>query len=254
MSRRFVAGLSLALILTAASSAEAQVGGLIKKAKEKAAAGAGVQTSADQPANHAGPTITTETVDRFLTGLKAEKAAMDRAAANQERRKKAREERDKQEALAGMDPEARKALCVSEKMNADPKHASLEKASKEMNAAAERGDNAKVMELSMQVAPLQAEIQQRAEATCTAELKKTGGRAAPPTAEQEAILNAPDVPPEEAGAKAANMPMVDYAQVKEYIQMYVNYGTRTGLTDAEKKAIEAKKKELKEGLKAIGMG
>jgi hypothetical protein len=108
-----------------------------------------------------------------------------------------------------------------------------------------------MMQLAVQINELNTAMQQRADSVCTAQQPKPG--AAPPTAEQQAIQDAPPISPEAEGAKAAAMPPVDYGQIKELIYTYVNYGKRAGLSDSEKKAVDAKVKELREALKAIGM-
>jgi hypothetical protein len=253
MSRRIVAGLGIALALTVASSASAQLGGLVKKAKDKAAASAGVQQSSDQPARLPGPEITGDVVSRFLVALKAEKAAKDRNAANEERRKKADEEREKKAAVAAMDPTTRHMMCTQEKMHADPKYADFEKLSKTAEAAARSGDNNKMMEAAVQISPLQTELQQRADSLCALEESKAA-KEPKPSAEQDAVQNAPESSPEESGAKAGGFTMADYGQIKELIYTHLNYGKRAGLTDPEKKAVDPKAKELKDAFKAIGMG
>lgn len=258
-----MAGLSLALALTVASTASAQLGGLVKKAKDKAAATAGVQQpSTDQPARMPGPVVTKDVVDHLLIGLKAEKAARDNWAANEgkrqeaaEKRRKAKEERDKQEAMARMDPQARHQYCISEAMQADPEYAKLQKLGEDASAASKKNDNNAAMQIAMQMAPLQAGLQQRADSACTAQEKKAkkgGGPAA--NAEQQAIQDAPDPgSPEDAGAQAGGFSATDYAQLKELILIYLRDPKRAGLADSEKPPIESKRAQLQDGLKSNGM-
>jgi hypothetical protein len=262
MSRRIMAGLCVALALTVASPASAQLGGLVKKAKDKAAATAGVQQpSTDQPARMPGPVVTKDVVDHLLIGLKAEKAARDNWAANEgkrqeaaERRRKAKEERDKQEALARMDPQARHQYCISEAMQADPEYAKLQKLGEDASAASKKNDNNAAMQIAMQMAPLQAALQQRADSACTAQEKKAkkgGGPSA--NAEQQAIQDASPDSPEDAGAQAGGFSATDYAQLKELILIYLRDPKRAGLADGEKPPIETKRAQLQDGLKSIGM-
>jgi hypothetical protein len=257
------AGLGLILALSLAPSlASAQLGGITKKVKEKvvpaAPAGAG-QPSTDQPARLPGPEITPSVVDRFLAGLKAEKGARDRAAEAQQRRQqkseeeeKQRQEEEKQRQLEQMDPQTRHVLCVNEKQQQDPKYAQLQKLASDAQAASNKGDNNKAMEVAMQMGPLQQEIQQRADSICTAIEAKAGPTK--PTPAQKAIQNAPEAAPEDTAAKVAGMTAVEYGQVKELIYTYLNYGKRAGVTEQEKQAIEAKRPQLKEAFKAIGVG
>jgi hypothetical protein len=248
----FGLGLSLTLAITPLTG-HAQLGGLVKKAKEKAEAATGAPAaSTDQPARLPGPEITPMVVDHFLVGLKAEKVARDRAAATEGKRKEAEEQRKRTEAEARLDPQSRHYICVNDKVQADPRYADMQKLSKEADAAAKQGDNTKMMQLAVQISELSAGMQQQADSICTSQQPKTGA-APPPTAEQQAIQDAPAVSPEQDGAKAAAMTPMDYGQIKELIYTYVNYGKRAGLTESEKQAVEAKIKELREALKAIGM-
>jgi hypothetical protein len=263
MSRRLVAGLVVALALTASSTASAQLGGLVKKkAKEKAAEAAGVQQpSTDQPARLPGPEVTPAALDRLLTAFKAEKTARDNWAANEEKRReaeekrrKAKQEQDRQEALAKMDPQTRHQYCISEKMQTDPDNAKLKKLSDQAAEASKKGDNGAMMQISLDMGPIQAGMQQRADSACAAqekEAKKGGGKKAP-SPEQAAVEEAPPNSPEEAGAKAGGFTDVDYAQLKELVLIHLRDPKRAGLTDAEKKAVEPKKAQLTAGLKSIG--
>lgn len=236
-------GLCLIVALSSLPSpGHAQLGGLVKKAKEKVAPSAD-PSSTDQPARLAGPELTPGVVDHFLAGLKAEKAAKDRAEA-------AEKERKKQEAEQQMDPAARHWTCVSEKQQQDPEQATAQQLAKDASDAAQKGDNQKAMDIAMKLGPMTQEIQKRAEAAC-ASVK--AAPAAAPTPEQQAVQNASQVPPEAAGAKTAGLTPVEYGQVKELIYTYLNYGNRAGVTDAEKRAIEAKRAELKAAFTGIGM-
>lgn len=243
MFRPVVAGLGLALLLTVPTPAHAQLGGLIKKAKDKVApaAPAGVQ-STDQPARLPGPEITSAVVDHLLSGLKAEKEARDRAAAAEETRRQ-------QEAEANMDPNARYYSCIGKAQQDDPKRAEIEQLGKEGKDAADKQDQSKMMDIAMRMQPLQLELQARAESSCAA--LKPGAKQ--PTRTQKAIQAAPVVPPEDAGATAASLSKVEYGQVKELIYTYLGYGKRAGLTDSEKRAVDPKRDQLKDAFKLIGM-
>jgi hypothetical protein len=243
MSRPRSAVLGLALLLTLPTTGQAQLGGLIKKAKDKVVPGA----DQSQPARLPGPEITADVVDHVLLGLKAEKDARDRAAAAQAaRERKANEDQ--------MDPQARYNTCLGEKQQSDPKYPELQKQAKDAQAAADKGEMSKVVEISNQIQSLTLELQQRAETAC-ASLKPGAAPAPaqPPTADQLAIQNAPTGTAEEAGAKAAGMTPLTYGQAKELIYTHLNYGKRSGVSDEEKRVIEAKRTELKQAFAAIGL-
>jgi hypothetical protein len=242
MSRPVAAGFALALLLTVPASAHAQLGGLVKKAKDKIAAPAATTQSTDQPARLPGPEITSTVVDHLLLGLKAEKDARDRAAATEQVRRQ-------KDAEAQMDPQTRYYSCIADAQQKDPKFADMQKLGKDAQDASNKGDQNKAMDLAMQMQPLQLQIQARAESSCV-QLKPG---AAAPTPTQKAIQTAPVVPPEEAGAKAAGLTPVEYGQVKELIYTYLGYGKRAGLTDSEKRAVDPKRDQLKDGFKQIGM-
>jgi hypothetical protein len=241
MPRPVAAALGLALFLAFPASAHAQLGGLVKKAKDKIAPPAATQ-STDQPARLPGPPITGAVVDHLLLGLKAEKDAKDRAAAGAEDR--ARKERE-----AKMDPQARYYSCLGEKQKQDPAQPQMEKLGKDAEAAVNKGDNNQALQIAMQMQPLQLQMQQRAESACAS--VKPGAKPATPA--QKAIQDAPVVPPEQAGATAAGLSLVEYGQVKELIYTYLGYGKRAGLTDEEKHAVDPKRAQLKDGFKSIGM-
>ncbi len=242
MSRPVAAVVGLALLLALPATAQAQLGGLVKKAKDKVAPPAAATQSTDQPARLPGPTITSAVVDHFLLGLKAEKDARDRAAA-------AAEERRRKDAEVRMDPQTRYYTCLSEKQQQDPAYPQMQKLAKDGQDAANKGDNNQVMQIAMQMQPLQMQLQQHAESACAT--LKPG--AAPATPAQKAIQEAPAVPPEEAGAKAAGLSPVEYGQIKELIYTYLGYGKRAGLTDDEKRAVDPKREQLKDGLNSVGM-
>jgi hypothetical protein len=241
MSRRVSAAIGLALLALLPAAGHAQLGGLIKKAKDKVAPPAAIQ-STDQPARLPGPEITSAVVDHLLTGLKAEKEARDRAAAAEELRRQ-------QEAEASMDPNARYYNCIAKAQEVDPRRAELEKLGKDGKDAADKGDTSKAMDIAMQMQPIQMQMQAHAESTCAA--VKPGAKQ--PTRTQKAIQAAPIVPPEESGASAAGLSKVDYGQVKELIYTYLGYGKRAGLTDSEKHAVDPKREQLKDALKQVGL-
>jgi hypothetical protein len=229
------------LLFAAPASGHAQLGGLIKKAKDKIAP-AGATQSTDQPARPPGPEITPAVVEHLLLGLKAEKDARDRAAA-------AQEERRRRETEVEVDPQTRYYNCISNAQENDPKMADLKKLGQDAQDASSKGDQNKAMNIAMQMAPLQVGLQARAESSCV-QLKPG---AAAPTPAQKAIQTAPVVPAEDAGANAALLTRLQYGQVKELVYLYFAYGKRAGLSDSEKSAIDPKRDQLKEGLKQIGM-
>lgn len=241
MSRPVAAGLGLALLLTLPATAHAQLGGLIKKAKDKVAPSAATQ-STDQPARLPGPEITSSVVSKLIVALKAEKDARDRNAAGEE-------ERRRLEAESRMDPQTRYYSCMNTAQQKDPAKADMERLGKEGQDAADKGDQNKAMDIAMRMQPLQMQMQARAESACAS--LKPGAKQATPT--QKAIQAAPVVPPEEAGAKSMGVTTVEYGQIKELIWTYLGYGKRAGLTESEKHAVDPKRDQLKEGFKLIGM-
>ena len=112
MSRR---ALGLASVLLALSflvtPAEAQLGGLAKKARQRVSETAGVP-STDQPARMAGPEVTTASVDQLLAGLKAEAATVERQAAAERQRQ--------DQANAARTASDRQEQCYEDKKNSDP--------------------------------------------------------------------------------------------------------------------------------------
>jgi hypothetical protein len=243
MSRPVAAAFALALLLTFPASGHAQLGGLVKKARDKVVPATPSQPqSTDQPARLPGPEITSTVVEHLILGLKAEKEARDRAAA-------ADEDRRRRESQQQVDPQSRYYSCIAEAQQNDPKMGDMQKLGKDAKDLSDKGEQSKAMDLVMQMQPLQLQIQARAESTCASQ--KPG--AAAPTPTQQAIQSAPVVPPEEAGAKVAGLTRLDYAQVKELVYTYFGYGKRAGLTDSEKRAVDPKRSQLQDGFKLIGM-
>lgn len=241
MSRPVAAALGLALLLTLPTAGQAQLGGLIKKAKDKVAPPAATQ-STDQPARLPGPEITSDVVNKLLLAFKAEKDARDRAAA-------AEEERRHREAEAQMDPQTRYYSCLSTTQQKDPAMTEVQRLANEGKDAADKGDQNKAMDIAMRIQPIQLQMQARSESACAA--LKPGAKQPTPT--QKAIQVAPVVPPEEAGAKTMGVTTAEYGQIKELIWTYLGYGKRAGLTDSEKRVVDPKRDQLKEGFKLIGL-
>lgn len=237
--------LGLGLLLVTAPL-PAQLGGLVKKAKDKVAPAAGVQTSTDQPARMPAPEATSQSIDHLLTGLKAEKGVLDQEA-EAARQRQAAEERQRRAADAASEQQN----CVEAKMKADPDYAKMEKLGRDAEAASKAGDNQKAMDLAMQMAPMAPAIQQRAQAACAA--PATPAPAPAVSSADAAAIQGAAGNPGESGAKAAGMTVVEYGQLKELIYTYFTYPKRAGLSDSEKRAIDAKRTELQAGLKAIGM-
>ena len=234
---RIATGLALVLLLEAPGSpAHAQVGGLVKKAREKVAPAATAQPTTDEPARLPGPTLTPAVVDHFLVGLKAEKGEQDRQAKQQERRAAA--ERRKK------DPKASAESCRSEVVQNDPKARERDSLTKAAEAAAERKDYATAQQIALSVQTSVLELQARADSICASI------RPEPPP-EQEAMRTA-SVSPGEAGATAAGMTAVEYGQVRELLQTYLQYPARAGLSPEEKQAVDPKRTELLAAFQALG--
>lgn len=249
LPRPIAAGLVLASTLSLLPAVmEAQLGGIAKRARDRIGAGSGQQVSTDQTARLPGPTLTADVVNRLLTGLAAEKQARDRAAEAEVRRQRqaeaAAQARRQQEEQYETHQE-----CVGAKLKADPKYAEAERTAGEAQAAAQRGDMAKAMQLSQRIQPLMQEAQQRAEGACAS--TRPSGTAAP-TPEEEAIQATADSS-EVLGAGAGKFTPVDYGQVKELVYTYLNYPQKAGLTAEEKGVVEPRRRELKEALKAVGL-
>jgi len=241
MSRPIATFLGLALLLTFPATGHAQLGGLIKKAKDKVAPSVATQ-STDQPARLPGPEITSDVVKKLLLAFKAEKDARDRAAA-------AEEERRRQASESQMDPQTRYYSCLSTSQQKDSAMPEMQRLANEAKNAADKGDQNKAMDIAMQMQPLQMQMQARAESACAS--LKPGAKQPTPT--QKAIQAAPVVPPEEAGAKVMGVSTVEYGQIKELIWTYLGYGKRAGLTESEKHAVDPKRDQLQEGFALIGL-
>lgn len=235
MSGRSLALTSLLVALSlVAQPAEAQLGGLTRKAKEKATQAAGIP-STDQPARMAGPEATPESIDHLLAGLKAE-ATVRQQQAEQERLRQEREE-------AARNASARQGQCYEDKKASDPAWPELQRLEAQAKEAVDKGDYNKASQLGQRMTTLATEMQARIQAACAAP--------AQPTPEQQAIQRQPVANPEQAGAQAAGMSLTDYAQFKELVYTYLSAGNRAGLADKEKQAVDAKKRER---LKAVGLG
>ncbi len=234
--------LGLGLLLVAAPL-PAQLGGLVKKAKEKVAPAAGVQASTDQPARMPAPEATPQSIEQLLTGLKAEKGVLDQEAEAARRRQEA-EERNRRAERAAEENQS----CVETRMKADPDYAKMEQLSKDAQTAVGAGDTQKATDIAMRLPAMMQGIQQRAQTACAAPAPAGNVSSADAAAIQGAAGD-----PGESGAKAAGMTVVEYGQLKELIYTYFTYPKRAGLSDSEKRAIDAKRTELQAGLKAIGM-
>ncbi len=234
-----VAGLMLALSFTTTPAA-AQLGGLAKKARQKAAETAGVP-SVDQPARMAGPEVTPQVVDQMLTGLKAEATAQQQAA-EAERQRQARDSASRAAA-------EQQGACPERARDKDPAWPEIQRLQRQGQEAADKGDYSKATEIAQKLTTLTTEMQARIQAACSRDAQ--AGQQT--TAEQQAIADA-GAPPEAQGAKAAGIPRTDYAQLKELIYTYFQSPKRAGLAPAEAQAIDAKKRELRERLKAVGLG
>lgn len=241
-------GLSL---LFSAGRLEAQFGGLVKKAKNRAAVAAGVQASTDQPARMAGPEITDESIERLLAGLKAEKAALDREA-EAARQRQAEAERQRQAEERYTRQKAEHESCVDSRTKADPDYAKMEQLSKEAEAAGKAGDTQKAMDLSMRMALLRPDvIVERATAACAA-IAPAGAEASVSSADVAAMRGAAGTSGG-AGAGAAGMTEAAYGQMKELIYTYFTQNKLAGLTPDEERAVNGRRAELRAALKGTGI-
>ncbi len=237
MSRRAL-GLASTLLalLFLVTPAEAQLGGIAKKARQRVSETAGVP-STDQPARMAGPDVTAASVDQLLTGLKAEQAAMERQAAAERRRR--------EQADAARSASDRQAQCHEDKKNSDPAWAEIQRLQEQGKTAADKGEYDKATQIAQQLGAKMTDLQTRVQAACA--------QTAQPSAEQEAMQHATGSP-ESTGAQAAGMSAQDYAQIKELVYTYLQSPKQAGLAEKEQQAIEAKKAQLRERLKAVGLG
>lgn len=239
MSRRAL-GLASALLALSffATPAEAQLGGLTKKARQRASEAAGVP-STDQPARMAGPEVTPASVDQLLAGLKAEATAAEQRAAAERRRQ--------EQENAARTASDRQAQCYEDKKNSDPAWPEIQRLQEQAKAAADKGDYDKAGQIAQQLGVKMMDLQNRVQAACA--------QPAPPSAEQQAMQQAQaSDSPADQGAKAAGMSAQDYAQFKELVYTHLQSPKRAGLAEKEQQAIEAKKRELRERLKAVGLG
>ena len=228
------------LVLGLPARAEAQLGGLTKRARDRAAQAARVQ-STDEPARMPGPVLTSAVLDQVMTGLKAEKVARDQWAAEQARQQRLREQEEARQAAAGNHAE-----CVDGAMRADSNFVKAEKLQRDAQAAAQRGETAKAVQAAQQIQGLIALAQQNAEAKCKS--------AQPAAAPEEQAVAAVQVNPDSVGAKAAKMSATDYAQAKELLYTYLNFPQKAGLSADEKRVVDPKKAQIKDALKGAGLG
>ncbi len=230
--------------------AEAQLGGIVKKARDRVAPGQ--QQSTDEAARLPGPTLTNDVVTRLLRGLAAEKRARDQAERERERRRVA----DSVAAAERQRPGhyTTREECYSVKMRADTAYPGLERLLHEASAAGERNDISKASEIAQRMAPIQLSIHQRAETACaTVPPASAMPAAAPqPTPQEQAVQQSPDTL-EIIGAGAGGFSATEYGQLKELVWTHLNYPQRAGLAADEKRVVDAKRKELKDGLKEVGL-
>lgn len=240
MSRRAL-GLASALLALSflVTPAEAQLGGLAKKARQRVSGTAGVP-STDQPARMAGPEVTAASVDQLLAGLKAEAATAERQAAAERQRQ--------EQANAARTASDRQAQCYEDKKNSDPAWPEIQRLQEQGKAAADKGDYDKASQIGQQMGVKMTDLQARVQAACA-----QSTQAAQASAEQQAMQQAGGSP-ESAGAQAAGMSAQDYAQFKELVYTHLQSPKRAGLAGKEQQAIEAKKRELRDRLKAVGLG
>lgn len=243
MSRRALSMASALLALSfLVTPAEAQLGGLAKKARQRVSETAGVP-STDQPARIAGPEVTQASVAQLLTGLKAEQAAMERQAAAERQRQ--------EQAEAARNASHSQEQCYEDKKNADPAWAEIQRLKAQGDTAAEKGEYDKATQLALQLGAKMTDLHNRVQAACAQSAQ--AAQAAQPTAEQQAMQQASSSP-ESAGAQVAGMSAQDYAQFKELVYTHLQSPKRAGLAEKEQQAIEAKKAQLRERLKAVGLG
>lgn len=240
MSRRALGLASTLLALSfLATPAEAQLGGLAKKARQRVSETAGVP-STDQPARMAGPEVTSGSVDQLLAGLKAEAAAAERQAAVERQRQ--------EQANAARTASDRQEQCYEDKKNSDPAWPEIQRLQEQGKTAADKGDYDKASQIAQQLGAKMMDLQTRVQAACA-----QPAQSAQPSAEQQAMQQASGNP-ESAGAQAAGMSAQDYAQFKELVYTHLQSPKRAGLAEKEQQAIEARKRELRDRLKAVGLG
>jgi hypothetical protein len=225
-----------------ATSAEAQLGGLAKKARQTASEAAGVP-STDQPARMAGPEVTQASVAQLLTGLKAEQAAAEQQAAAERRRQ--------EQATAARAAQERQEHCYEDKKNSDPAWAEIQGLKAQGDTAVDKGEYNKATQIAQQLQAKLLDLHNRVQAACAQQAQ--AAQAAQPSAEQQAMQQASGSP-ESAGAQAAGMSAQDYAQFKELVYTYLQSPKKVGLAEKEQQAIEAKQAQLRERLKAVGLG
>jgi hypothetical protein len=250
-SPRLSAAAALALCIGfVPSAAEAQLGGIVKKAKDRVVPGQ--QQSTDEAARLPGPTLTNDVVTRLLRSLTAEKRARDQAERERERRRVA----DSVAAAERQRPDryTTREECQVVKLKADTAYPGWNRLLTEASAAAERNDIAKTSEISQRMAVIQVGMQERAEAAC-ANVPPASSMPAPapqPTPQEQAVQESPDSL-EITGAGAGGFSATEYGQLKELVWTYLNYPQKAGLAANEKRAVDGKRKELKDGLKGVGL-
>lgn len=258
--------IALTLLLVLASLptvAQAQLGGLSKRVKDRvtgATARAEEKPAQDEPARAAAPTLNPATVDQFVAGLKVERKTLDdaraRVTAGQQQVANAQAARSK----AWQDQQQKYSDCQNEKLEQHPKQPQRDSVQQAMAVARLKGQKPQAEALHSRLQKLEQEIQTDAEAACAqyktdekdmlAAFTPTESEKNQPS-EYETMRAAGDTAII-LGARAAGMSPRQYGQVKEAVMAQLKAPGKAGLNPAEAAAVDARRDELADLLKAVG--
>lgn len=143
------------------ASAHAQFGNLLKKALPKPA------TAEMAPKKLYCADITSEQVNQLLEGLKAERAAHERAQASDRAAKGIQAANDEAAATRVMEAMQRQAACEQGAQEKDPRFKEAERLSELRNKAQDRGDEAAADKYGEQYAALNDALEAMARKACT---------------------------------------------------------------------------------------
>lgn len=250
-ARRSLAAVVLAAALAGGASAQAQIGGFLKKKLPKLPVPA---TSAPAPVANERPkycaAITDEVLERFLKGLEAEHAAM---AKRQEAERMMAGARDAAVRDAGlMTPEgfAKFEACKEAAAAKDPRTKERDRLRGLADAAVKKVETRKYQEFSAQADELDEQIEAAAEKACGGgprALAASAREQADTQAAAQALMeNTGD--PDEAGWKAGGFTEQEYARLKECVIGRLLTPNTTPTTPESAEAIDRRAADLEKAL------
>lgn len=266
-SRLLVILIVAGAVLAGARPASAQLGGLLKKVPKVPSVPSAPSvpgTEAAPKAKEPAPELTADLVDRMISGMKAERQALEQGARDVRKTmaKRAADaspeaQQEKQMALlqgvAAKDEQYRG--CIDDAILKDADYPKYEKLK---DRAEDELDDTKSEALSRQAGQLRDAMVKRAEPGCAslkpgdyaAEMKAAGIDTSGRQESEEEMLGKVDRSADEAGAKAAGLEVPVYAQRKETLCMGLVRGQQ--VNSADRALMDARAAELKSALQSVG--